>query len=136
MPPRACTGPVFIAHFGEWERLPTWSGFRLATSTRELHVASSLPATVLREGRLLYDSTEEPSAAVVLSQPAAEKSAKALLASHNVVFRKTHDLDELGKQCAALAPSLTPLLTEAVGLTDYASNFRYLDAPSEPDEAP
>ena len=102
-----------------------------ARAARGLFAASDRLAR--REAALGLDG--EPSAAVFLSQPAAEKSAKALLASHNVVFRKTHDLDELGKQCAALAPSLTPLLTETVGLTDYSSNFRYLDAPCEPNEA-
>jgi HEPN domain-containing protein len=76
----------------------------------------------------------EPSRSVFHSQQAAEKSAKALLAHHNVPFRKTHDLEELGKQCAALKPSLAPVLAEAEDLTEYAVAFRYLDAPREPDE--
>jgi hypothetical protein len=49
-------------------------------------------------------------------------------------YRKTHDLNELGEQCAALDPSLVPLFKEAADLTDYAVLFRYLDAPREPDE--
>ncbi len=85
----------------------------------------------LRAALLL--SVEEPSASVFHSQQAAEKTAKAFLTFYNVVFRKTHDLTELGEQCAALAPSLTPLLTEAASLTDYAVIFRYLDAPGDPD---
>ena len=54
---------------------------------------------------------------------------------HNAGFRKTHDLKELGEQCVLLHPSLTPVLSEAANLTDYAVVFRYLDAPHEPDAA-
>jgi hypothetical protein len=34
------------------------------------------------------------------------RRAKAFLTFHDVTFRKTHDLNELGGQCAALNPSL------------------------------
>ena len=47
-------------------------------------------------------------------------------------FRKTHDLAELGVQCAVLDSSLETLLRQAADLTDYASAFRYPDAPYEP----
>jgi HEPN domain-containing protein len=76
----------------------------------------------------------EPSRSVFHNQQATEKSAKAFLAYHNVPFRRTHDLQELGGQCAALNPSLAPVLAEVEDLTDYAVVFRYLDAPREPDE--
>ena len=56
-----------------------------------------------------------------------------MLAYHNVPFRRTHDLQELGKQCAEVEPSLEGVLAEAEDLTDYAVVFRYLDAPREPD---
>ena len=36
-------------------------------------------------------------------QQAAEKALKALLAWHDVPFRKTHDLAEIGQQCTTLA---------------------------------
>ena len=39
-----------------------------------------------------------PSRSVFHSQQAAEKAAKALLTFHDVIFRKTHNLSELGKQ--------------------------------------
>jgi HEPN domain-containing protein len=94
----------------------------LALATKDLHASSLLAA-------------EEPSMSVFHSQQAAEKSLKALLTLHNVYFRKTHDLEEPGRQCAAIEPALSPLLAEAEGLTDYAVVFRYLDAPCEPDEA-
>ena len=87
----------------------------------------------LRAALLLI--TEEPTSSVFHSQQGAEKSAKALLALGNVVFRRTHDLAELGNQCAMLEPSLISLLKEAADLTEYAVIFRYLDAPREPDLA-
>lgn len=40
---------------------------------------------------------------------------------------------DLNAACASLDPTLEPLLREAEGLTDYASLFRYPDAPYEPD---
>ena len=56
---------------------------------------------------------------------------KAFLAWHDEPFRKTHDLAEIGRQCAGIAPSLESLLIRAAGLTQYAWKFRY---PGEPDE--
>jgi len=38
--------------------------------------------------------------AVFHAQQAAEKSLKGFLAWHDVPFRKTHDLAEIGRQCA------------------------------------
>lgn len=72
----------------------------------------------LNAARLLMN--EEPSASVFHSQQAAEKAAKAFLAWHDVPFRRTHDLRELGSQCLAISPALSPLLEDAAGLTDYA----------------
>lgn len=87
----------------------------------------------LNAARLL--ASAEPSRSVFHSQQAAEKAAKAFLTFHDVSFRKTHDLNELGGQCAALDASLAPVFKEASDLTDYAVVFRYLDAPREPDES-
>jgi HEPN domain-containing protein len=88
----------------------------------------------LHAARLLLPTEEpEPSRSLFHSQQAAEKAAKAFLASRNTPFRKTHDLVELGLQCGDLDPALAPLLREAADLTDYASTFRYPDAPYEPD---
>ena len=83
----------------------------------------------LNAAKLLQEP--EPSCSVFHSQQAAEKAAKALLAFHDVEFRKTHNLAELGHPCAALEPNLTPLFHRASGLTEYAVTFRYLDAPRE-----
>jgi HEPN domain-containing protein len=75
----------------------------------------------------------EPSRSVFHSQQAAEKALKAFLTLQQIAFRKTHDLTDLGSQCAAVDPSLEPALRAAEELTDYASAFRYPDAPYEPD---
>ena len=82
----------------------------------------------LNAARLL--ASPEPSRSVFHSQQAAEKAAEAFLVFHDVPFRKTHDLNELGEQCAALDSSLVPLFKEAADLTDYAVLFRYLDSSS------
>jgi HEPN domain-containing protein len=87
----------------------------------------------LHAARLL--AIEEPSASVFHCHQAAEKSAKAFLTFHDVAFRRTHDLNELGKQCTTLNSELTPLLHDAAELTEYAVVFRYPDAPREPDQA-
>ena len=52
-------------------------------------------------------------------------------------FRKTHDLNELGLQCAQVEPSLEPLCRRVAQLTAYAWIFRYPGQPGEPtmDEA-
>ena len=75
----------------------------------------------------------EPSRSVFHSQQAAEKAVKAFLTFHQIPFRKTHDLADLGLQCASVDPSLEAILREVADLTDYASAFRYPDAPYEPD---
>jgi HEPN domain-containing protein len=75
----------------------------------------------------------EPSRSVFHSQQAAEKAVKAFLTFHQIPFRKTHNLTDLGSQCASVDPSLEALLREVADLTDYASAFRYPDAPYEPD---
>lgn len=97
------------------------AGRWLAEAAKDLKAA----ALILRE---------EPSRSAFHSQQAAEKAAKGFLAFHDVPFRKTHDIEELRGQCAALEPALGDLLAEADQLTDYASVFRYPDAPYEPDE--
>lgn len=49
------------------------------------------------------------------------------------MFRKTHDLADLGSQCVSPDPTHEAVLREFEELTDYASAFRYPDAPYEPD---
>jgi HEPN domain-containing protein len=65
------------------------------------------------------------------AQQATEKCLKAFLAWHDVPFRKTHNLEELGRECVKLDCTLQAVVTCAVPLTEYAWKFRY---PGEPDE--
>ena len=60
-----------------------------------------------------------------------QKAIKGFLTWQSRVFRKTHNLGELGEMCAPLDPNLEPLLRRAAVLTDYAWRFRY---PGEPEE--
>jgi hypothetical protein len=46
------------------------------------------------------------------SAQAVEKSLKAFLTWHERTFRRTHDLEELGKDCQAIDPTLAALLEE------------------------
>ncbi len=69
------------------------------------------------------------------AQQATEKAMKAFLAWHDVPFRKTHNLEELGRQCAALDATLGPVADEATPLTEYAWRFRYPGESGEPDRA-
>ncbi len=68
----------------------------------------------------------EASRSLFHSQQAAEKAIKGFL-----TFRQI--LTDLGSQCAEADPTLEVLLQEVQGLTDYASAFRYPDAPYQPD---
>ena len=66
-------------------------------------------------------------------QQMAEKSLKAFLVWHEVSFRKTHNLIEIGEQCVDIDPDLESLMRRAAVLTEYAWRFRYPGEPAEPD---
>jgi len=66
------------------------------------------------------------------AQQAAEKSLKAFLAWHDAPFRKTHNIEELGRACVALDATLRTTVDRAVPLTEYAWKFRYPGEPGEP----
>jgi len=69
------------------------------------------------------------------AQQAAEKSMKAFLAWHDVPFRKTHNLEELGQQCVSLDTTLAPVADQAAPLSEFAWKFRYPGEAAEPDRA-
>jgi HEPN domain-containing protein len=73
------------------------------------------------------------SGALFFCQQAAEKSLKAFLTWHERTFRRTHDLEELGKDCQAIDGTLAALLEEADVLSDYAWKLRYPGAPYIPE---
>jgi HEPN domain-containing protein len=66
------------------------------------------------------------------AQQAAEKAFKAFLAWHDVLFRKTHNLEELGRACVRIDATLGAIVERAAPLTEYAWRFRYPGEPSEP----
>jgi len=67
-------------------------------------------------------------------QKAAEKAMKGFLTAHDRLFRKTHDLDELGRACEDIDPTLPAVLVEARDLTVFAWEFRYPGGTSVPSE--
>ena len=66
-------------------------------------------------------------------QQAVENALKALLAHHDHLFRKTHDIAELALACLQHEPSLEQLLRSSAPLTEYAWRFRYPGEVFEPD---
>jgi HEPN domain-containing protein len=68
------------------------------------------------------------------AQQAAEKAFKAFLAWHDVPFRKTHNLEELGRVCITIDATLDAIVDRAASLTEYAWKFRYPGEPSEPSQ--
>jgi len=65
-------------------------------------------------------------------QQAAEKALKGFLTWHDRVFRRTHNLEELGELCIRIEPGLAAVVQMAVPLTENAAKFRYPDAPYQP----
>jgi len=58
-------------------------------------------------------------------QQAAEKSLKAFLTWHDIPFRKTHSIEEIGEACIEQDSTMEKLIDSAVPLTEYAWSFRY-----------
>lgn len=68
-------------------------------------------------------------------QQAVEKALKGFLTWHRRPFRKTHNLEEIGRQAIEIAPAIAHVVEEAIPLSEYASKFRYPGGPYEPTEA-
>ena len=85
-------------------------------------------AVDLRSARVLLDA-RIPDSAMFHCQQAAEKSFKAFLTWHNTPFRRVHDLEETGRACVSIDPSLETITRRAEPLTEYAWKLRY---PGEP----
>lgn len=73
-----------------------------------------------------------PEVALFHCQQALEKVLKAFLVFHDVPFRKTHDLREIGQQCVELDPRLEPIVRMVVPLSVFAWRTRCPDADVEP----
>lgn len=70
--------------------------------------------------------------AVYHCQQAAEKSIKAFLTLHDVVFEKTHNLGSLVALAADVDSSFQGLADAAEALTPYATLYRYHSDLQEP----
>jgi len=70
--------------------------------------------------------------AVFHAQQAAEKAMKGFLTWHSRLFRKTHNLTEIGGLCVEVDPTLESLLRRAAMLTDFVWRYRYPGESTEP----
>ena len=75
--------------------------------------------------RLLKPPRRLSNSAVFHCQQAAEKALKGFLSWHDIPFRKTHNLLEIGGACVDFVPSLKELVDRAGPLTEYAWKYRY-----------
>ena len=66
-------------------------------------------------------------------QQAVEKVCKAFLTFHDESFTKTHNLIDLGLQCARADGRLRELAREAAPMNVYAVQFRYPGEPYQPE---
>jgi len=82
---------------------------------------------------LLEPGREMPGIAAFHCQQAAEKALKAFLYWHDVPFRKTHAIEEVGDDCVRIDPDLKSAVDAVLDLTPYAWRFRYPGDASEPD---
>lgn len=83
----------------------------------------------LRASRALLELTPPLEAlAGYHAQQAAEKALKGFLTWHDIVFRTTHDIEELALQCATVDASLPDGIgDEALELSPLAWQTRYPD---------
>ncbi len=58
-------------------------------------------------------------------QQASEKALKGFLTWHDLPFRKTHSLEELGQACLGIDGGLKAVVDAAVPLTEFAWAYRY-----------
>jgi HEPN domain-containing protein len=72
--------------------------------------------------------------AVYHCQQSVERSLKAYLTHHDVLFKKTHDLTVLTRLCMEFDERFEALLDAAEVLTPYATQFRYPSDQVEPDK--
>jgi HEPN domain-containing protein len=87
----------------------------------------------LDSARMLLGAPEpRPESKVFPCQQAVEKAWKGSLFWHDVPFRKTHDLRELGQSCVAVDATLAAVAEEAEQLTPFAWVFRYPGEPHQP----
>jgi HEPN domain-containing protein len=79
---------------------------------REAHEWLEKALDDLESARVLA-ATDHAANALYHCQQSAEKSLKGYLTSHDISFRKTHNLKELGESCVLIDASLEEITTRA-----------------------
>ena len=74
-----------------------------------------------------------PAQAAFHAQQAAEKTLKSFLTAHNLIFPKTHNLEELVSLAQTIDMNLAAFGPAARILTPYANRFRYPGGPLQPE---
>jgi HEPN domain-containing protein len=101
---------------------------------REAQTWLAIAAKDLRRMEALWSlAPPDGEGALFFCQQSAEKALKAFLVWNNAAFRKTHDLDEVGRLCLSVDATLAELIDRAQWLTVFASRFRYPGAAYVPD---
>ena len=59
------------------------------------------------------------------AQQAAEKYLKAFLSFNDIIFPKTHSIEDLLNSCAAINEQFADVINETTFLTEYAVELRY-----------
>jgi len=65
-------------------------------------------------------------------QQAVEKAFMGFLTWHDIPFRRTHSLEEIGRQCVKIDHALKEPVDQAIPLSEYAWKFRYPGEAEEP----
>jgi HEPN domain-containing protein len=99
-----------------WEETSEW----LRKAASDLHAAR----TLIQADPTLSDI------ALYHCQQAAEKAIKGFLVFRGQIFRKTHNIAEIGQQAVVLDRSLESVIKRAAVLTDYVWKYRYPGVPS------
>lgn len=65
-------------------------------------------------------------------QQAIEKALKGFLTWHDIPFRRTRSMEEIGRQCVNIDPTLKGPVDQVIPLSEYAWKFRYPGELEEP----
>ena len=79
----------------------------------------------LKNLMIMTESGEALDTACFHAQQAAEKYLKAFLSFHDIIFPRTHDIEELLGLCAELNERFADLIEKTTFLTNYAVELRY-----------
>lgn len=90
---------------------------------------------LLTARRLSMDPQPILDTAIYHCQQAGEKALKGVLALRNLTIPRTHDLAVLAGLASQINPAFAAIVSEAAGLTPFATAYRYPGATLAPSKA-